>query len=470
MKQKPFSKKRMIRLVAALALGALLITLPAACATEPARPPEAALTTETIVPTSTPPATAPALPPGPGTEAADAIDASGGDSAAGVATAVAARTPVPTSTPDRLDREVEDLTTSLGLTDQTFLGLSAEDWINILLSALIVFGGYFLITIALARLIKWFVGKTSMKEDDRIWAAISGDVKWLVFFLLTRYAANRLDFLSNEVRTIAGDFFFIVCLIFGTRIVLSLIQYAASAYRAFLQQQNDSDRDEQLDPVISAFHRLADAFVLLIALSFAMEHFGVNVNALYIVMLALALVLSLGSREVVTDAVSGFIILIDQPFRSGDSILIKDLNTWGDVVKIGTRSTRIRTGDHRDVLVPNSQIIESEIVNYTDPDPQYRTETELGVAYGTDDETMRKTISDAVRSVGGVVNDKPVDVFFVGFGESARSIRVRWWVDSIHAEQAVLDQVNTALESALARADIALPNTTYDLKIESDSK
>ncbi len=342
--------------------------------------------------------------------------------------------------------------------------------INILLSALIVFGGYFLITIALARLIKWFVGKTSMKEDDRIWAAISGDVKWLVFFLLTRYAANRLDFLSNEVRTIAGDFFFIVCLIFGTRIVLSLIQYAASAYRAFLQQQNDSDRDEQLDPVISAFHRLADAFVLLIALSFAMEHFGVNVNALYIVMLALALVLSLGSREVVTDAVSGFIILIDQPFRSGDSILIKDLNTWGDVVKIGTRSTRIRTGDHRDVLVPNSQIIESEIVNYTDPDPQYRTETELGVAYGTDDETMRKTISDAVRSVGGVVNDKPVDVFFVGFGESARSIRVRWWVDSIHAEQAVLDQVNTALESALARADIALPNTTYDLKIESDSK
>jgi small-conductance mechanosensitive channel len=113
-------------------------------------------------------------------------------------------------------------------------------------------------------------------------------------------------------------------------------------------------------------------------------------------------------REIaqVTDALTGFIILIDQPFRVGDDILIRDLNTQGNVMEIGTRTTRIRTHDNREVIIPNSQMSQSQVVNYTYPDPKYRLQTDIGVAYGADFHKMRQVINETVRAVEGVLEDK----------------------------------------------------------------
>ena len=69
--------------------------------------------------------------------------------------------------------------------------------------------------------------------------------------------------------------------------------------------------------------------------------------------------------------------MIDRPFRIGDRIEIQDLATWGDVVDIGLRRSRIRTRDNRMVIVPNSVISQSLIVNYSDPDTTYRIQVGL---------------------------------------------------------------------------------------------
>ena len=71
------------------------------------------------------------------------------------------------------------------------------------------------------------------------------------------------------------------------------------------------------------------------------------------------------AQDTLADAIAGFLILLDQPFRVGDRIEITGLGTWGDVVEIGTRSTRIRTRDNRLVIVPNSAIAKDQVVNYS---------------------------------------------------------------------------------------------------------
>ncbi len=105
------------------------------------------------------------------------------------------------------------------------------------------------------------------------------------------------------------------------------------------------------------------------------------------------------------------------------------------------------------------------MVNYTYPDPSFRVETEIGVAYGTDVEQMRSVIEAAVRSVEGVLPDKPVDIYYLQFGGSARLVRVRWWIDSYRDEKITLDRVNIALELELDKAGIELPYDTYDLNV-----
>jgi small-conductance mechanosensitive channel len=105
------------------------------------------------------------------------------------------------------------------------------------------------------------------------------------------------------------------------------------------------------------------------------------------------------------------------------------------------------------------------IIAYAYPDPRYRVQTDIAVAYGSNADKVKQVIVDAVHVVYGVLPDKDVDVYFLEFGDSARKVRVRWWVGDYHEEQTALDNVNITLETALTEAGIDLPFNTYDLNV-----
>lgn len=76
----------------------------------------------------------------------------------------------------------------------------------------------------------------------------------------------------------------------------------------------------------------------------------------------------MAAQETLADFITGIVIMVDQPFRLGDRVDIKDLDTWGDVTEIGWRSTRILTRDHRMVAVPNRIIAIQLLVNHSFPE------------------------------------------------------------------------------------------------------
>jgi len=143
--------------------------------------------------------------------------------------------------------------------------------------------------------------------------------------------------------------------------------------------------------------RLSDFIVIIFILSVALSHFGIDISALAAVLFAIGVIVALGARSSVADALSGFTILITQPFRVGDSIELLELGTSGDVLQISTLTTRIRLGDNREVFVPNSMISGNQVINYTYPDPRHRVQTDIGIAYGSDTDKVRRVITDAVR-------------------------------------------------------------------------
>lgn len=385
-----------------------------------------------------------------------------GAAAGDVASTVTSRTPVPTPTPSRVDQTINQFTESVGIAGDTFLGLTATDWINIIISVLIVLLGYLLGGKVLTHVLRWFVGRTGMTLDDKLLNDIGEELQWLVVIFFARYAVMRLEFITGGFRTLLDDIFFILLLAVITIVALKLVNFAVQTYMTNYVAKEDQDK---LDAVLTMVRRLGYFLVLVVALSIAMDHFGFNVSILSAVLIVLGVIVALGAKNMVSDVISGFIILVDQPFRVGDTILIQKLNTSGTVQNIGTRTTRIATGDKREVTIPNSQISESQVVNYTHPDPRFRVQTTVGVAYGTDTDQVHQVITDAVRGVAGVLPDKPVNVFFLEFGDSTKTIRVRWWIDSYSDEYPMLDKVNAAIEVALAKAGIDMPFNTYELDI-----
>jgi small-conductance mechanosensitive channel len=247
------------------------------------------------------------------------------------------------------------------------------------------------------------------------------------------------------------------------RIVWRLITFAE---QWFTEHAVEAERDQELTPVIKLLVILSRVFGLTIGLAILLSHFGVDVTLLAATVGIVGLAVSLGARSLFADLVAGITILLDRPFRVGDRIEIEAKETWGDVIDIGLRSTRIRTPDNRVVIVPNSNIAQNEVVNYSYPDPVYRYQTHVGVAYGTDIEAARRVIIEAMQQLEEVLPDRPVDALYVEMGDSSIVFRVRWWMGSYVDTRHILDRVHTSIHAAFDAAGIQIPFPQRDLHLD----
>jgi MscS family membrane protein len=377
--------------------------------------------------------------------------------------AVLTRTPEPTATPGLIVEGVSKVTEVSGLAGESFLGLPVEDWINLGISLLIVLAGYLVGTWLIRRVLPRVVRRTGTKLDDHLLQAIGPDLRWLVVVLALEFATRQLGFLSPEIKALLADAYFVLALVMVTRITWRLIDLADEWYRRRLAEE---ERLESLDAVLTLLVRLGRTVVVVVAISILLTHFGVNITAFAAALAVAGLALALAAKDVVADAIEGFIILVDQPFRIGDRIEIREVGTWGDVTEIGLRTTRIRTRDNRVVIVPNSVIGANQVINYSYPDPRYRIQTHVGIGYSADIEVARRIIVDTVRQVEGVLPEEPVDVLYIEMGDSARILRVRWWIVSYVDTRQVLDRVHTTMERALDEAGVEMPFPTQSINLE----
>jgi len=380
---------------------------------------------------------------------------------------VVTRTLEPTATPDRIQQVVGALAVRAGLTRTGFLGLSVADWINVAVSGLFTLVAYLVGTWLVLGLLRALVRRTPTRLDNVLLREFGGEVRWLIVLLVLNWGTQRLTFVPAEVKSLLGDIYFVIGVVIAFRIIWQGIGLAQRWYRRRAAQEG---REEELAPAITLLVRMAQAFVVLIGLTIVLANFGINITALATVLGVGGLAFSLAAQDTIGDAIAGFIILADRPFRIGDRIEIQGVDTWGDVVEIGMRTTKIRTRDNRMVIVPNSVIGKNQVINYTYPDPRYRIETYVGVAYGTDIATVRRVITNAVRTVDSVLPDRPVDVLYHEMGSSAMVFRVRWWIESYADTRRVIDKVHTALQGALDEAGIECPYPTSNVHLEMEQQ
>lgn len=338
------------------------------------------------------------------------------------------------------------------------LGLTSEQWVEIGISVAIIVGtilaGRWLIRFLVKRLLPIITSRTRSKLDDYLVNALHPPLYLLAVTYALQVGINRIEFLPAMWEDLLVDVFFIAYLIVIFITLSRVINALAYWYMKVIAPKTETNLDEQLLPFI---RRVALIILFMIGAIIMLSHFEVDVTALVTTLGVGSLAIALAAQETLADTISGMVIVFDRPYRIGDRIEVQDLDTWGDVVDIGLRSTRIRTRDNRMVIIPNSVISKSLIVNHSYPDTQYRIEIHIGVAYGTDIELARKTLIDAVEEVEGVLKGRPVEALFLEFGESALIFRVRWWLDSYEDTRRMFDRVNTAMYNALRREGIELP-------------
>ena len=339
-----------------------------------------------------------------------------------------------------------------------FSNLTLEQWLDIGLSITVLLAtailGRWVIKIIFGRVIRRFTGFTKNTLDDAILDAIAPPLYWLALIYAFQFTHNRLSDVFEQLRFDLDQVYFVIFSLVGFIVAWRLISNIAKWYGERLATTGEVELGEQLLPF---FRRVVLIILTLIVIIILLDYFNVEVSGLVTTLGIGSLAIALAAQAALSDTISGFVIMVDRPYRIGDRIEIQDLDTWGDVVDIGLRSTRIRTRDNRMVIIPNSVMGKSLIVNYSYPDTQYRIQIHIGVAYGTDIEEARKIIVETVSKVEGVLTEHPVEALFLEFGDSALIFRVRWWLESYVDTRRMFDRVNTAVYQALNEAGIEIP-------------
>ncbi|MCB2156113.1 mechanosensitive ion channel [bacterium] len=141
---------------------------------------------------------------------------------------------------------------------------------------------------------------------------------------------------------------------------------------------------------------------------------------------AVAIALGFGGQALLGNFISGFILMIEKPIKIGD--LIEFQGTYGKVTEIGARCTTLRTPDNLSILVPNSQLIENALTNWTLSDFMVRTSVTVGVAYGSPTRQVADLIMKAVTEHDSVQKRPEPVVLFTDFGDNSLGFRVHFWV------------------------------------------
>ncbi len=175
--------------------------------------------------------------------------------------------------------------------------------------------------------------------------------------------------------------------------------------------------------------------------------------------------LGFGLQEIFANFVSGLIILFEQPVRVGDVVTIDGVS--GVVNRIRIRSTTITDWDRKEYIVPNREFITGKLLNWTLSDTVNRVVIEVGVAYGTDPNSVQEIILKTVSSHHNVMHDPGPIVTFDGFGDSALNFTLRAYLPSLDSRLRTIHELHTTIIAALEKAGIEIPFPQRDLNIRS---
>jgi len=180
------------------------------------------------------------------------------------------------------------------------------------------------------------------------------------------------------------------------------------------------------------------------------------------------------AKDTLSNIIAGILLIVDRPFEVGDRIEVWNTPagtaTWGDVIDIGLRATKIRTTDNIVIIIPNNEIMLRDIVNYTIITSKIRVRIDIGIAYDADIKKAKEAILEVARSAGWISTDPPPKVVVRNFGESSVDLQLRVWIEDARERMNTISYITDGVKEAFDRKEIEIPYPKRDIRIIYASK
>ncbi len=307
--------------------------------------------------------------------------------------------------------------------------------------------------------------KTDTKIDDIILHAIGKPIYLLVIVGGIYYAAHQtpgLDELINKFDEGLKYRHFLTT-IFITWVVASLAKRLIRDYGYAIAAKTEGEMD---DRIVALADMSVKYIIWLIGIMMALQGIGIEITPIITGMGIAGLAIALAAQTVLSNVFGGVTITLDQLYKVGDRVEFSGV--YGDVYEVKPRYTKIKTLDNTLITIPNSKVINDNIINFAFPDASVRVKIPVSVAYGTDPEKVDKTMLDIAENTPQVLSEPKSLLRFTEYAASSQNFELLVWIRHYDDRHPVIDRILREMFRRFKEEGIEIPFNQMDVHIKKD--
>ncbi|MEJ2663832.1 MAG: mechanosensitive ion channel [Spirochaetia bacterium] len=256
-----------------------------------------------------------------------------------------------------------------------------------------------------------------------------------------------------------------------TLILLIPIFYLAHIISKYLKNLMDTKLLKKLAIDKSAkfgVSRLSRYLVFIFSVLIGLSFIGIDLSALAVLIGVLGIGIGFGLQNLVANFFAGIVIIVERPLQEGDRVIVGGIE--GDILKIRLRSTVINTLTNETLIVPNSNLVDQHIHNYSYKFPEIVIINRIQVSYATDLERARNTLFAVAEDNPFRLPSKPVRVYIREFQDSGIQIELWTWISNAIDKIEATSWTNLQIWKSFKEQNITIPFPQLDLHIKKDKK
>jgi len=322
-----------------------------------------------------------------------------------------------------------------------------------------------LVGIAATLVALWIVLRVStLLLHDVLLARLVATSAWIVAALdITGLLMPTMSVLDSAALTI-GTVRLSLLMVIKAALLIAILLWAALGLARLIGGR--VERVAGLSPSIQALTRNLLRIVLVsLALLIALDTVGIDLTVFAVFSGAIGVGLGFGLQKIVSNFVSGIILLAERSIKPGDVIEVG--HTYGCVTSLGARYASVRSRDGKDFLIPNETLITNQVTNWSYSMTTLRLDARFGVTYNNDLRTVRQLAIEAARQTRRVIAAPAPVCHITELAESGVNFLLRFWIeDPANGVKNVTGEVYLALWDALTEHGIELPFPQLDIRIQ----
>ena len=297
-----------------------------------------------------------------------------------------------------------------------------------------------------------FTLKTKTDIDDIILKKSSKPLNFISLLIGLSLGLNEIVFTSELIKNIINQSVYSLVAISIGYLIFTIVDISLTRIWKKISEKTESNIDDAIGNLV---HEILRIVLIVLIVIYILNIWGLDIGPLLAGLGIAGLAVALALQPTLSNIFSGVSIILDGTFRVGDVIEVGDQS--GEVYKIGLRTTKIKSFDNEMIIIPNSEISNSVIKNFFQPDISIRANLEFGVEYGVDPEYIKKLAIEEIEKIEIINKDEEVRVLFTEMGDSSLNFKAMFWVDDISKKWPAHQEAMTRIYRRLYQENIGIP-------------